>query len=374
MPSKASRVLNSVLLASIAALLATGCEEYRHNTYSTPEPAQVSKPAAVVPTTAPSVAATPQDPSKPAEPATLRVDPAIPSYRAAQVVSGPLRSVGSDSMDRIMQLWEVEFKKTHPEIVVRHEGKGSGTALPALMKGLSDLGPMSRQITADESAAFTQRFNHAPTQLGVALDAIAVVVHPANPIAKNGLTFQQLDAIYSATRKRGGEQDITTWGQLGLTGPWANAPIVVCSRNKASGTYSFFREHVLKKGDFKPSNRELPGSKEVMDAVAADPNAIGFSSVGYVTPSVAGVPLSESAEQKAIAPTAEEVYANRYPLARYFYLTVNYDSSESLAPQTREFVRFALSAEGQTLVLKEGLFPLPAATTRAELAKVNLAQ
>jgi phosphate transport system substrate-binding protein len=300
------------------------------------------------------------------------VDAALPAYKAGQIVAGPLRSVGSDSMDRVMQLWEAQFKKTHPEVVLRHEGKGSGTAMPALMKALSELGPMSRAVTADEVALFNQRFGYPPTQVRVALDSIAVFVHPSNPIAKKGLTFQQLDAIFSATRKRGAGEDITTWGQLGLSGDWASAPITVCSRNKASGTYAFFLEHVMGKGTYKTTNKELAGSEEVVGAVAQDQYAIGFSSMGYVTSQVAAVPLSGREGQPFIVPSAETVYSSQYPLARYFYLTVNASKDEPLKPQTQEFLRFVLSRDGQVLVAQEGLFPVKAGTAQEELARLGL--
>jgi phosphate transport system substrate-binding protein len=304
-------------------------------------------------------------------PVVVGVDAALTPYRAVQTVSGPLRSVGSDSMDRLMQLWEAEFKKTHAEIAIRHEGKGSGTAMPALMKGLCDLGPMSRPVTAEEVASFDQRFDHPPTQVRVAVDALAVLVHPSNPIAKTGLSFQQLDAIFSSTHKRGSE-DIVTWGQLGLTGQWADAPIAVYSRNKASGTYVFFREHVLNKGDYKTTNQELSGSEEVIKAVASDPFAIGFCSVGYVTPEVAAAPLSAAAGQSVIAPSRETAYSKQYPLARYFYLTVNYGPEQPLTPQVQEFIRFVLSRDGQTSVASEGLFPISATLAHEEMVKINL--
>ncbi len=376
-----------LVCGAMAALLVAGCElepaDTTHTLSTTasvqarpatrPAPVTVSAVTAMpatVPLPAPAPVTVHPEPSAAA--AVLAVDAALPTYRAGQIVSGPLRSVGSDSMDRVMQLWEAEFKKTHAEIALRHEGKGSGTAMPALMKGLSDLGPMSRPVTADEVASFNQRFDHPPTQVRVAVDALAVLVHPSNPIARTGLSFQQLDAIFSSTRKRGGSEDVVTWGQLGLTGQWADAPITVYTRNKASGTYAFFRDHVLDKGVYKATNQELPSSDEVIKAVESNPFAIGFSSVGYVTPDVAAVPLSAAAGKSPISPSRETAYANQYPLARYFYLTVNCGKDQPLAPQVQEFVRFVLSRDGQNLVVKEGLFPVTAPLAQEELTKVGL--
>ncbi|MDP0500484.1 MAG: phosphate ABC transporter substrate-binding protein [Verrucomicrobiota bacterium JB022] len=297
---------------------------------------------------------------------------ALGAYEPEADLQGRLRSVGSDTMDNMMGLWEATFRGYHQGLRVLHQGRGSSTAVPALMEGSAEVGPMSRPLKADEIAAFKQRFGYEPTQLRVAVDALALYVHPSNPLLQRGLTLEQLDAIFSSTRARGGEEDITTWGQLGLTGEWANAPIRVYSRNRASGTYGMFKDQVLAAGDFKPSNSELASSEAVVEAVGADKFAIGYSGIGYRTPNVAALPVSGRTGASAIAPSEETAFSGTYPLARALYLVINYNQQEGLSPLTREFLRFIYSAEGQALVMKDGYYPVNATMKATELKKVGL--
>jgi phosphate transport system substrate-binding protein len=148
---------------------------------------------------------------------------------------------------------------------------------------------MSREMKADESNKFEQKFGYKPTVVRVALDALAVYVHKDNPI--QSLTLQQVDAIFSSTRKSGAPSDITTWGQLGLTGEWAGKAISLYGRNSASGTYGYFKEHALAKGDYKATVKEQPGSAAVVQGVSADLGGIGYSGIGYKTSEVRAVPI-----------------------------------------------------------------------------------
>src|ERR1041385_802711 len=126
---------------------------------------------------------------------------------------------------------------------------------------------MSREMSSSEVDKFEAKYHHKPTRIRVALDGIAIYVNKDNPIKE--LTFKQLDGIFSSTRKRGGKE-VTTWGDLGLTGEWASKPISLYGRNSASGTYGFFKEHALDKGDFKNTVKEQPGSSSVVQGVAED--------------------------------------------------------------------------------------------------------
>jgi phosphate transport system substrate-binding protein len=192
----------------------------------------------------------------------LQVDAGLPSYQRVSGISGSLNSVGSDTMNNMMTLWAETFRKMYPNVKIQIEGKGSSTAPPALIAGTSQFGPMSRAMKSTEVDQFEAKYGYKPTQLGTSYDALAVYVNKDNPIAK--LSLAQVEAIFSKTRKRGYKQDITTWGQLGLTGDWANRPISLYGRNSASGTYGFFKEHTLKNGDYKNTVKEQPGSASVV--------------------------------------------------------------------------------------------------------------
>ncbi|MCX7869271.1 MAG: phosphate ABC transporter substrate-binding protein [Terrimicrobiaceae bacterium] len=283
------------------------------------------------------------------------VDPAIAPYEQASGVTGNLNSIGSDTLNNLMTLWAEGFKRLYPNVNIQIEGKGSSTAPPALIEGTAQLGPMSRAMKNTEIDEFEKKFGYKPTEIPVAVDALAVFVNKDNPI--KGLTMQQVDAIFSSTRKRGGE-DITTWGQLGLDGPWANKPISLFGRNSASGTYGFFKDEALAKGDFKPTVKEQPGSSAVVQGVATDLSAIGYSGIGYKTPDVRAVPLSDEGGGFVEA-NYENCVSGGYPLARFLYVYINKKPGEPLDPLTREFLKFVVSKEGQEIVVKDGYYPLP---------------
>jgi phosphate transport system substrate-binding protein len=198
---------------------------------------------------------------------------------------------------------------------------------------------------------------------------LAVYVHKDNPI--NGLTFQQVDAIFSKTRKGGFDKDIRTWGDLGLTGEWANQPISLYGRNSASGTYGYFKEHALFNGDYKDSVKEQPGSSSVVQGVASDKYAIGYSGIGYVTADVRPVPLARNDKSAPVAASADQAYTGEYPLARFLYLYVNAKPKTGLDPLRREFVRYVFSKQGQQDVVKDGYYPVTSSMAQEALGKVG---
>jgi phosphate transport system substrate-binding protein len=227
---------------------------------------------------------------------------------------------------------------------------------------------MSRAMKSTEVDAFEKKYGYKPTQIRTAVDALAVFVNKDNPV--RCLTFKQLDGIFSKSRRREGD-DIRSWRDLGLKGEWAGKPVSLYGRNSASGTYGFFKEHVLKNGDFKDSVKEQPGSAAVVQAVTVDRYGIGYSGIGYVTAGVRAVPLTERDGGKCFEATAENAYAGIYPLARFLYVYVNRPPGKGLEPLTREFMKLVISREGQEVVVKDGYFPLPAKIAREELAKVQ---
>ncbi|BCR26843.1 MULTISPECIES: PstS family phosphate ABC transporter substrate-binding protein [Pseudomonadaceae] len=284
------------------------------------------------------------------------VDPAIPGYEKTSGVSGNLSSVGSDSLANLMTLWAEEYKKAYPNVNIQIQAAGSSTAPPALTEGTANLGPMSRAMKDNELQAFEEKFGYKPTAVPVAIDALAVFVHKDNPIKQ--LTMQQVDGIFSATKLCGGS-DISKWGDLGLTGEWADKPIQLFGRNSVSGTYGYFKEEGLCKGDFKANVNEQPGSASVVQSISSTINAIGYSGIGYRTASVRAVPL---VNKKGEVEEANETNAlsGKYPLARFFYVYVNKAPNKPLSPLEAEFVKLVLSQQGQQVVVKDGYIPLPA--------------
>jgi phosphate transport system substrate-binding protein len=305
-----------------------------------------------------------------AGPAT-QADPSLPAYAPVQGVSGSIKSVGSDTMNNEMTLWAEAFKAFYPDVKISIEAKGSGTAPPALIAGTANFGPMSREMKAKEVDDFTKEFGYAPTAVPSSIDMLAVYVNKDNPI--KGLSFQQVDAIFSKTRKGGSGKEVRTWGELGLTGEWADKPISIYGRNSASGTYGYFKEHALFNGDFKDEVKEQAGSSSVVQAVGSDRYAIGYSGFGYRTADVRAVPLAAESGKPFVEATAANGYAGEYPLARFLWIYVNKKPDAPLDPLRREFLRFVLSKQGQQEVVKDGYLPLPGPTVEKTLEKLGLA-
>ena len=301
--------------------------------------------------------------------AQVSVDKNLPEYKAVQGISGSLKSVGSDTLNNLMTFWAEGFKKHYPNVTIEIEGKGSSTAPPALISGQATFGPMSRAMKGEETGAFEKQYGYKPTALPTAIDMLAVYVNKDNPV--EGLTFQQVDAIFSKSRKQGGSTDITTWGQLGVKGKFESLPISSYGRNSASGTYGYFKEHALAKGDFKDSVKEQPGSSAVVQGVASDLGGIGYSGIGYKTADVKAVPLA-SGTGKPVPADSQFGYSGEYPLSRFLYIYVNYKPDSAIDPLQREFVKYVFSREGQEVVAKDGFLPVTAKTAATALALVGV--
>jgi phosphate transport system substrate-binding protein len=300
--------------------------------------------------------------------AQTKVDPGLTAYKAESGVSGNISSIGSDSLNNLMTLWAETFNRFYPNAKIQIEGKGSSTAPPALISGTAQLGPMSRPMKGTEIDQFEKKYGYKPTPIRTSVDALAVFVNKDNPI--KCLTLAQVDAIFSKSRRQGHREDIRTWGQLGLTGEWANRPLSLYGRNSASGTYGFFKEHALKNGDYKDEVKEQPGSASVVQGVTVDRYAIGYSGIGYATAGARAVPVAASDKDKCHEAVADEAYSGNYPLARFLYVYVNKAPGKPLDPLTREFVRLMLAREGQEVVVKDGYFPIPATIAKEELNKI----
>lgn len=299
----------------------------------------------------------------------VAVDKDIPTYEKTSGISGNLSSVGSDTLANMMTFWAEEFKRFYPNVNIQIQAAGSSTAPPALTEGTSQFGPMSRTMKSKEIESFEKRYGYKPTAIPVAIDALAVFVHKDNPI--KGLKISEVDAIFSSTRKCGGDKDVDRWGDLGLTGEWAAKDVQLFGRNSVSGTYGYFKKKGLCKGDFKNNVNEQPGSASVVQSVSSSLNGIGYSGIGYKTSGVRTVPLAKRGDNYIDA-TTENAVSGEYPLSRFLYVYVNKHPNKPLSPMEAEFVKMVLSQSGQKIVEKDGYIPLPAAVVQKQLAKLGL--
>ncbi|NMZ65063.1 phosphate ABC transporter substrate-binding protein PstS family protein [Pseudomonas oryzihabitans] len=293
------------------------------------------------------------------------VDPAIPAYQKVSGISGNLSSVGSDTLANLMTLWAESYKREYPNLNIQIQAAGSSTAPPALTEGTAGIGPMSRKMKDAELQAFEQRFGYPPTAVPVAIDALAIFVNKDNPLRQ--LTLEQVDAIFSSTRLCGGPHELKTWGDLGLTGDWARRPIQKFGRNSVSGTYGYFKEAALCRGDFRANVNEQPGSASVVQAISQSLGGIGYSGIGYQTASVHTLALARQGTTDFVEDNQANTLSGRYPLARYLYVYVNKAPNRPLNPLEGEFLRLILSRSGQEAVVKDGYIPLPAAVVQQAL-------
>lgn len=300
--------------------------------------------------------------------ASAKIDANLPDYKAASGVSGNFSSVGSDTLNNLMTLWAEEFKRLYPNVNIQIQGAGSSTAPPALTEGTANFGPMSRLMKDQEVQAFEKKYGYKPTAIGVAIDALAVFVNKDNPI--KGLTIKQVDGIFSATQKCGGSS-ITRWGDVGLDGDWKSKPIQLYGRNSVSGTYGYFKDNALCKGDYKTNVNEQPGSASVVQSVSTGLNAIGYSGIGYKTSSVRAVPLAKDKNSPFEEADEENALSGKYPLSRVLYVYVNKAPNKPLTPMEVEFFKMVLSKRGQGVVEKDGYIPLPNKMAEKELAKLK---
>jgi len=293
----------------------------------------------------------------------------LQDYQKVPGISGVLTSVGSDTLAGMTTLWVEEFKQLYPSVNGQVQASGSSTAPPALTERTAQFGPMSRPMRNREIEAFEREHGYKPTALRVAIDAIGIFVHRDNPV--EGLNFQQLDSIYSATLRCGGDGIITTWASLGLDYQWAQRSIQMFGRNSVSGTYGYFKKNALCGGDFRSSVNEQPGSASVVQSVASAINTIGYSGVGYKVSGVKRLPIAKQSNHYVDA-TRENILSGEYPLSRYLYVYLNKHPSKPLSPIEREFVRYIYSKQGQQLVEKDGYVSISPEIAEQELKKVGI--
>jgi phosphate transport system substrate-binding protein len=305
-----------------------------------------------------------------AAPAARALDQDLPGYQTVLGLSGALKSIGSDTLKNEMAGWAKGFMALYPGVKIDIEAQGSATAPPALLAGASQLGPMSRPMSAEELNEFDAKYHYKPVSFRVAVDALAIYVNKGNPIAC--LSLPQLNRIFSSTRYITDGDNITTWGGAGGSAEWATKPISLYGRNALSGTYEFFREQVLYDGDYKKEIKAQPDSEAVVQGVAKDSAAIGYSGIGYKTERVRAVPLSSAMGAQCYDTSAQSTLSGNYPIARYLYIYLNQKPGEPLDPLRREFVKFVLSKDGQTQAESDGFYAITNKIREDELQKLGI--
>jgi phosphate transport system substrate-binding protein len=321
-----------------------------------------------------------------------------PPYRPAQTVSGTIRIWGHGAYDRkrdfigaLVSAWERGFQRYEPGVRFDNHLVGTAAAIGSLYTGRGDLALMGREIWPPEIAAFEEVFGYPPTGLDVVTGsfdvrnrdyALVVFVHATNPI--RGLSLQQLHAIFAASDTPGAHP-ARTWGDLGLSGSWRNRPIHLYGLPISRGFARFFEQRVFD-GDelWRPSLREfadLKGSKggatdggqRMLDAMANDPDSIGYAGLLYRNPEVRPVPLAERTGGPYVEPTRDSVMDHSYPLTRKVSVFLNRAPGRAVDPKVREFLRYVLSRQGQQAVLREGrgYLPILAPAAARELEKLN---
>jgi phosphate transport system substrate-binding protein len=317
----------------------------------------------------------------------LKADPSLPVWKPGPVESVPeeeLNLVGADIMDEITLGWIKLFRPAYPRLSITMEARASGTGVPALTAGIAHMAPVGREALPAEHDAFVKKFGYEPFAIKVATGSLGslgktatsiILVAKDNPI--KGLTFKQLDQIYSKSHNRGGEA-ITTWGQLGLTGEWANREIHTYGLRPPNGIEQFVKWKVLQNGEWRDGIQNVKGIGFTHAFTVASNDmhtqlgGLTYALLANVTPDVRVVPLAEKDGDPFIMPTIETVYNHTYPLSRYVYIYVNRPPGKPLEPKIKEFLKAVLSKQGQDVVAAEGVFmPLLPEVVAEELAKLN---
>jgi len=255
--------------------------------------------------------------------------------------AGNINVKGSDTLVILAQKWAEVYMGKHPEVKIQVQGGGSGVGFAALQNNTTDLANASRKIKAKENEACIKAFSKRPTEYKVALDGLSLYVNAENKVEQ--LSVEQLEGIFTG--------QIRNWKEVG----GADAPIVVYSRENSSGTYEFFKEHVLKGKDFVASAQTMPGTAAVLQAVAKDKNGIGYGGAAYGA-GARHLKISKETGGTAIEPTEETVVGGTYPIWRYLYVYVNpaLDKGEIAA-----YLNWIRSDDGQNVVKEVGYYPLP---------------
>lgn len=292
------------------------------------------------------------------------LDPNLPPYHPKDNLSGTITLVGSTTMSNIADVWRESFMQLHPKVKVNIKVMGAVNAVPAVMDGSATFGLLSRQITAEEVEAFQQKFKYPPKVLVPSQELMAIFVNKENPV--KGLTLEQVAQIFSADSK------VKTWGDVGVTGPWAAQIIDVQGRLDDTGSTQFMQNFILRGKDFKDGIAQNKSNMLLVDEIASSRTAVGFAGLIYQTSGVKAVPLAAVEGQPYVDINSADAALGRYPLMRPLQLVVNQPPGQSLPEVQTEFLRYIFSNLGQEDVVKSGFQPVPGPTARFALDQVGL--
>ncbi|HOP99011.1 MAG TPA: phosphate ABC transporter substrate-binding protein [Verrucomicrobiota bacterium] len=259
----------------------------------------------------------------------------------APVHAGNITIKGSDTLVILAQKWAERYMSTQPETKIQVTGGGSGIGFAALQNGQTDIANASRPIKPAERAACIRAFNANPREYKVALDGLSIYVHSSNPVSE--LSIEQLEQIFTGK--------IRNWKEVG----GSDLPVTVISRENSSGTYEFFKEHVLKGKDFVSSAQTMPGTAAVLKSVTDEPKAIGYGGAAYGHDAKV-LKIKATADSPAVEPTEENVVSQKYPIWRYLY---NYLDPAKDKDEVAAYLKWIRSDEGQKVVKEVGYYPLP---------------
>lgn len=294
----------------------------------------------------------------------------LPEYQPGSLGKTSLSSVGSDSMADLVDLWAAEFNKFHPQTKVQVVSRGSATAPAALIEGTADVGPMARPMKSVELEKFKRSYGFEPTQIRTAMAGVAIYVSKSNPI--KSISFEQLDALYSKSMNRGAKAEIASWQDLGVNLGVSKNDVMLLGAGLSSFARSFFRQQVLMLGDFSSDVTMTADTASMLETISLNDNAIGFGAVlDEIPEGVRLLPVSRSGDGKAVLPTKTALRNGDYPLGRFLNVYIVREPGKEIDPETKEFLRFVLSKNGQAIVAEEGLLPLPVSIAKQELAKLK---
>ncbi len=291
------------------------------------------------------------------------LDATLPSYQPSGQYTGKLKAATSQTIEFVLRRWIAEFKKVQPGISITFEPSGGEPAANGIISGKNDFAMITREISPQALQAFVRTYGYSPLPVPICggsfrqksySDAMTFIVNKDNPIEK--ITYAELDWIFSADHKRG-HAPLANWGDLGVTGPWAEKPIHPWTIKAWDGFEEFIREQVLAGGEFRPAiNQTDDGTRPLSAEVAADPCAISLDSLAWVGPGVKHLKIAVDAKGPYHELTAEEVFNWKWPLARKLYAYINREPGTDVKPALKEFLRFIISKEGQQCVIDDKIY------------------
>ena len=312
-------------------------------------------------------------------------------YQPEQRVSGTIRNWGNNYIPELMKDWEEGFRKYQPDVSFETHLPGTETGMAGVYGGIADLGFIGREVYPEEHNAFVGVFGYEPTVIQISSGSYAtphrtfslqVFVHKQNPLAK--LTLAQLNRIFGCGCIEKGQEPIRKWGQLGLTGEWADKPVHVYGYNFDTGMAGYFDKIVLSgsskwNAELKDFDNGRDAKGEVINAgvyvlraLADDPYGIAYANLMYANSDIKALPLARAEGGPYIEPTRENVWQHAYPITRYTTVVLNRAPGQQVDPKVKEFLRYILSRDGMAAVVRDGAYlPLTEELIEQQLRKLE---